>query len=249
MPSNNSRNSIPTQRMRTSKLQRGSPDTYAAQVSCRETQHTHRHSNPRVPRRRLRCGRRQKVVFTLVGSPISWQAKKQTTVAQSTVEAEYAAMAQDAKDLIWLQNLLKDLGMSKHEPTILLCDNQGATPSHLARTRPIKQRRSTSMYRSTSSETTGTLNVECCLTEDMLADVMTKRLARDSHLRLLDMMGVRPCDASTTPSSSGMESTSGSVELLRRCHARNNEMEASALSVWHLAIVLMIMSKHKPLSS
>jgi hypothetical protein len=62
-------------------------------------------------------------VSTLAGSPITWQAKKQTTVAQSTVESEYAAMAHAAKELIWLQYLLKDLGMSKYEPKILFCDN------------------------------------------------------------------------------------------------------------------------------
>jgi len=35
--------------------------------------------------------------FTLAGSSISWQAKKETTVAQSTVESEYAGMALAAK--------------------------------------------------------------------------------------------------------------------------------------------------------
>jgi hypothetical protein len=45
-------------------------------------------------------------LFTLANSPISYQAKKQTTVAQSTVESEYAAMAHAAKEMIWLQYLL-----------------------------------------------------------------------------------------------------------------------------------------------
>jgi hypothetical protein len=62
-------------------------------------------------------------LFTLAGSPISWQAKKQTTVAQSTVKAEYAAMAHAAKEAIRLQYLLRDLGMSKYESKVLFCDN------------------------------------------------------------------------------------------------------------------------------
>jgi hypothetical protein len=79
-------------------------------------------------------------LFTLAGSPISWRAKKQTTVAQSTVEAEYAAMAQAAKETIWLQYLLRDLGMSKYAPMTLFCDNQGANslaknPMHHAKTK------------------------------------------------------------------------------------------------------------------
>jgi len=54
-------------------------------------------------------------VFTLAGSPISWQAKKQSMIALSTAEAEYAALTQAAKEVIWLQNLLKDLGMTSEE--------------------------------------------------------------------------------------------------------------------------------------
>jgi len=65
-------------------------------------------------------------LFTLAGSPISWQAKKQTTVAQSTVEPEYAAIALAAKEAIWLQYLLRDLGMSKYALRTLFCDNQSA---------------------------------------------------------------------------------------------------------------------------
>jgi hypothetical protein len=32
-------------------------------------------------------------------------------------------MAHAAKEMIWLQYLLKDLGMSKYVPTMLFCDN------------------------------------------------------------------------------------------------------------------------------
>jgi hypothetical protein len=81
-------------------------------------------------------------LLTLAGCPISWQAKKQTTVAQSTVEGEYAAMAHTAKELIWMGYLLKDLGMSKYAPTILYSDNQGAislekNPTHHAKAKHV----------------------------------------------------------------------------------------------------------------
>jgi hypothetical protein len=64
--------------------------------------------------------------FTFAGSPISYQSKMQTTVAQSMVKSEYAAIAHAVKEMIWLQYLLKDLGISKYAPTTLFCDNQGA---------------------------------------------------------------------------------------------------------------------------
>jgi Reverse transcriptase (RNA-dependent DNA polymerase) len=163
-------------------------------------------------------------LFTLAGAPISYQAKKQTTVAHSTVESEYAAMAHAAKEMIWLQYLLRDLGMSKYAPTTLFCDNQGAislakNPTHHAKTKHVDVQ----LHFIRDHIEKGTINVEYCPTEDMLADLMTKGLARERHERLLGLMGVRTCEVigNTTPSSSdpGKESTSGSVELLRRHHA------------------------------
>ena len=42
-------------------------------------------------------------VFMLAGSPISWQAKKQTCVATSSNEAEYMAASEAVKEAHWLQ--------------------------------------------------------------------------------------------------------------------------------------------------
>src|SRR5437667_7876310 len=169
-------------------------------------------------------------LFTLAGSPISWQAKKQTTVAQSTVESEYAAMAHTAKEMIWLQYLLQDLGMSKYEPKVLFCDNQGAislakNPTHHAKTKHVDVQ----LHFIRDHVEKGTIKIEYCPTEDMLADIMTRGLAKDRHVRLLGLMGLV---ANTTPSrveditksgkdkDHGMKSPSGSVEL-RRHHAGN----------------------------
>jgi len=78
----------------------------------------------------------------LAGTAVSWQAKKRTTVAQSMVEGEYAAMEYVAKELIWLQHLLRDLGMSKCNLKTLFCNNEGAiiltkNPTHHAKMKHI----------------------------------------------------------------------------------------------------------------
>jgi hypothetical protein len=153
-------------------------------------------------------------LFILAGSPISFQAKKQTTVARSTVESEYAAMAHAAQEMIWLQYLLKDLGMSKYAPTTLFCDNQGAislakNPTHHAKTKHVDVQ----LHFIRDHIEKGTINVEYCPTEDMLADIMTKGLARERHERLLGRMGMGICEVGNTTPSSSVGSTSGSVEL------------------------------------
>ncbi|XP_017416637.1 uncharacterized mitochondrial protein AtMg00810-like [Vigna angularis] len=61
----------------------------------------------------------------LGGNLVSWSAKKQPTVARSSCESEYRAMANVAVELIWLTHLLYDLHISYQAPT-LLCNNKSA---------------------------------------------------------------------------------------------------------------------------
>jgi hypothetical protein len=50
-------------------------------------------------------------VFFLAGGPVSWMSRKQKSVATSTMEAEYMAMCQCAKQSQWLAQVLRDMGM------------------------------------------------------------------------------------------------------------------------------------------
>jgi histone deacetylase 1/2 len=58
---------------------------------------------------------------------VSWSAKKQPTVSRSSTEAEYKALANGAAEAIWVDSLLKELGVVRQRPPILWCDNLGAT--------------------------------------------------------------------------------------------------------------------------
>lgn len=57
---------------------------------------------------------------------ISWTAKKQPTVARSSTEAEYRALAQTAAQLSWLIMLLRDFGLVSVPSPVLWCDNLSA---------------------------------------------------------------------------------------------------------------------------
>ena len=50
-------------------------------------------------------------VFRLGVGAISWNSKRQPTIALSTTEAEYMAMSQCTKEAIWLRQLLADVGL------------------------------------------------------------------------------------------------------------------------------------------
>jgi hypothetical protein len=48
-------------------------------------------------------------VFTIGGCAVSWKATLQDAVAQSTTEAEYMAIAEAGKEVVWLKGLYAEL--------------------------------------------------------------------------------------------------------------------------------------------
>ncbi|KAI0494924.1 hypothetical protein KFK09_025070 [Dendrobium nobile] len=81
---------------------------------------------------------------TFLGSNlISWSIKKQTTVAKSSTEAEYRALASATPDIVWLRRLLQDFDVKQIQPTKVYCDNTFAialarNPVFHARTKHIE---------------------------------------------------------------------------------------------------------------
>ncbi|XP_020703349.1 uncharacterized protein LOC110114717 [Dendrobium catenatum] len=79
----------------------------------------------------------------LGNSLISWHVKKQKTVARSSSEAEYRALATATTDIIWLRRLLQEFQLNVSQPTRLFCDNISAmviatNPIFHARTKHIE---------------------------------------------------------------------------------------------------------------
>ncbi|KAJ0772240.1 putative RNA-directed DNA polymerase [Helianthus annuus] len=62
----------------------------------------------------------------LGGSLVSWKSKKQSTVSRSTGEAEYRAMCSATCEIMWLLNLLREVGVNCELPVKLYCDSKAA---------------------------------------------------------------------------------------------------------------------------
>ena len=130
-------------------------------------------------------------LFILNGGAVSWASKRQKSVATSTTEAEYMALALGTKEAIWLRRLLGELGMVSYSPTLLLVDNQSCiklakNPENHQLTKHID-----TQYHFIREEVERQIvRVEFCPTKAMAADFLTKPVARDQHMACSRMSGL-----------------------------------------------------------
>jgi len=124
-------------------------------------------------------------VFMLGGAAITWASKLQPTVAISSSEAEYMALAAAVQDAIYLRQLMSDLGFEQSEPTTIYEDNQGCialaeNPVMHKRTKHIDVKHHFIREGVESKE----IELEYVYTKNQLADMLTKPLKRDELVRL-----------------------------------------------------------------
>ena len=62
-------------------------------------------------------------VYLSNGGEITWGSKKQTTIALSSMEAEYVALLEASHEAMWLHHLYGELGYIQKEPILLLGDD------------------------------------------------------------------------------------------------------------------------------
>ena len=133
-------------------------------------------------------------VFTLGGGAVVWRSIKQSSIADSTMEAEYIAACEAAKEAVWLKKFLTDLevvpGMDK--PITLFCDNSGAVANSKE---PRSHKRGKHIERKyhliREIVHRGDVAVTKIPTLDNLADPFTKTLTEKQFNKHLEGMGLR----------------------------------------------------------
>jgi hypothetical protein len=132
-------------------------------------------------------------IFLLAGAAICWQSRKQSTVALSSTEAEYIALTQAVKELVWITRLFDDLGITDVvNRNIIYEDNQGAialakNPEYHARTKHIDIQ----YHFIRECVEKGKVTLEYCETAKMVADALTKPLSKHRHQEMVERMGLR----------------------------------------------------------
>lgn len=125
----------------------------------------------------------------LCGGPISWEAKKQSTVALSSTEAEYMALTCAPKEIVFIKSIVIELGLNEvcGKEVILNCDNQGSIQLALnngysPRSKHIDVRHH---YIREQAEDKN-IKLKYINTGDNLADIFTKPLCRILHWKIAE---------------------------------------------------------------
>ncbi|CAK1595011.1 unnamed protein product [Parnassius mnemosyne] len=122
---------------------------------------------------------------------ISYECRKQQTVALSSTEAEYMAIAEACKEAIYLKNLSSDI-IGCNYTVIIYNDNQGAqklteNPLFHKRTKHIDIR-----YHFIREAVSNSLvKIEYLSTSEMPADILTKSLSGAKHNYFIKLLGIQ----------------------------------------------------------
>jgi len=124
---------------------------------------------------------------------VSWCARKQKTVAQSSCDAEYIAVSEAAREAMWLRMLTIQLDLPPLRPTPLLCDNQAANslaedPTFHAHAKHIDVK----WHYIRECTENRHIAVSYVPSKDNVADILTKPLPGPQFLRLRSFLGL--CD-------------------------------------------------------
>ena len=152
-------------------------------------------------------------IAKIYSSPINWCSRRQQTTAASTMEAEYIAGAEATKDVIWLRNLLAEIGLTQNGATTLFIDNQAAirlagNPSTHARSKHIDIKHHIIRERVEM----GDIVLEYIDTAKQCADAFTKPLGGPQHAVAIKAMRLEKLEDRTERIRDG-EVVKGSVEM------------------------------------
>jgi hypothetical protein len=126
----------------------------------------------------------------LAGAIFSWNSRAQKSVATSSTEAEYMSLSDTSRQLIWIKNLMSELGIHL-APIPLFGDNQG---SIFLSSNPVQEKRIKHMdlryhfIRDAIREK----KIELFFIEGVNnpADLFTKNLGRIKFLKFREQLGL-----------------------------------------------------------
>eukprot|EP00253_Pinus_taeda_P018867 PITA_18867 len=130
-------------------------------------------------------------VFHMGSGAISWASKKQPVVSLSIAEAKYVATTTATCQAVWLRRVLRDLCHEQENGTTIYCDNTLAIALSKnivfhKRTKHID----TKFHFIRELVNNGEIVLQHCRTDDQLADILTKPLAKNFFYHFRKCLGM-----------------------------------------------------------
>jgi hypothetical protein len=129
-------------------------------------------------------------LFKLGDGPISWQSKKQPTVALSTTEAEYLSLSAGLQEALWLRQLLDELGYTQSGPTIMHQDNTGCIELTKSNKNHSRAKHIDIRHHFIKENIGKTIDMSWCSTQLMVADILTKPLPIPTFVKLRTLLNL-----------------------------------------------------------
>lgn len=131
-------------------------------------------------------------VFLFAGAAFSWKSKKQSVVAQSSVEAEYIALADTVREAQWIKKFERPFGSPKDLFEIAIGeDNQGCIALSDDRVVNNRSKHIDIKYQMIMDNVRkGLVGIIYIPTSEMTADIMTKALPRPCFEYLREKLGM-----------------------------------------------------------
>jgi hypothetical protein len=151
-------------------------------------------------------------IVMMNGLPVTWQSKKQSTIALSSTEAEYYALGEAVREALFLRQWMEHYvsGTRDQVPILVKCDNQGAiqiadhTTNH-QRTKHIDVQH----FFVREHVHSKAVRIEYVETRLQLADILTKSVPKPRFAELKDMIYGRK----TVPIKEGVENVMSTVQV------------------------------------
>ena len=129
-------------------------------------------------------------VFFLANTPISWSAHKQSVVALSTMEAEYIALSDAAKEAIFLRKLLSSLQIHVSSPTLIKTDSDAALDHVKNNIKHPRTKHIDTRHHYIRSVYGTQIDIQHVPAADQTADILTKPLGTVKHLEACQLLNL-----------------------------------------------------------
>lgn len=124
---------------------------------------------------------------------MSWKSRLQQTVATSTTEAEYYAVSEAIKEILYLLPIANEVGSPQDLPIKLFGDNQGCIKLAENNQLTERSRHIDIKYHFIQEHIEEEkIKLEYVPTQNNVADILTKGLSKILHMRLVPKLGLFP---------------------------------------------------------